>query len=132
MYDDEFDIQQFAKLFDAALASDNPSVKKALRNFMMVASIAEAEHTATSPRPLSQVLEKVDILEGRLQAVEKELMNGHYARQKAKEMARDYSWDQYTTTWPGTTTKAVDYTSNKVLDYDIDYISRLLNNKGTP
>jgi hypothetical protein len=40
---EQFDITEFARMFDAALASDNPSVQKALRNFMMVAAIVHAQ-----------------------------------------------------------------------------------------
>lgn len=55
---EEFDITEFAKMFDAALASDNPSVKKALRNFMMVAAIVHAQEEGEEriSGPFGQIL----------------------------------------------------------------------------
>lgn len=40
---DTSDIEQFAKLFDVAMTSKNPTVQKAFKNLMIVASIAEAK-----------------------------------------------------------------------------------------
>jgi hypothetical protein len=45
---EDFDVREFAKMFDAALASDNLAVKKALRNFMMIAAIVHAQKKAKS------------------------------------------------------------------------------------
>jgi hypothetical protein len=45
MNDNEIDMYEFAKMFDAAIASDNPAVKKALRNFMLIAAISESTNT---------------------------------------------------------------------------------------
>ena len=39
---EDHDLYQLASIIDAALTSDTPAVKKALRNFLLVASIAEA------------------------------------------------------------------------------------------
>ena len=41
----DIDIEHLAKILDSALASDNPSVKRALRNFLLVASLTESEKT---------------------------------------------------------------------------------------
>lgn len=63
---EEFDITEFAKMFDAALASDNPSVKKALRNFMMVTAIVHAQEQDADERemgPLETLVKKVTDLE---------------------------------------------------------------------
>jgi hypothetical protein len=60
----EFNLEEFAKMFDAALASDNPAVKKALRNFMMVAAIVYAqEDDKRQMGPLETLVKKVDHLE---------------------------------------------------------------------
>ena len=63
---EQFDIREFAQMFDAALASDNPAVKKALRNFMMVAAIVHAEEQTGEERlmgPLETLVKKVADLE---------------------------------------------------------------------
>jgi hypothetical protein len=63
---EDFDINEFARMFDAALASDNPAVKKALRNFMMVAAIVHAPELDTTNRqigPLEALVKKVSDLE---------------------------------------------------------------------
>jgi hypothetical protein len=63
---EDFDITEFAKMFDAALASDNPAVKKALRNFMMVAAIVHTPELDTAERnmgPFETLLKKVSDLE---------------------------------------------------------------------
>lgn len=63
---EEFDVKEFARMFDAALASDNPAVKKALRNFMMVAAIVHAQEMDTAEQslgPLETLLKKVSDLE---------------------------------------------------------------------
>lgn len=46
---DKFDIDIFSKMFDAALASNNPAVKKALRNFMLVAAVVHAQEQEKNP-----------------------------------------------------------------------------------
>lgn len=63
---EQFDITEFARMFDAALASDNPAVQKALRNFMMVAAIVHAEEQTGEERlmgPLETLVKKVADLE---------------------------------------------------------------------
>jgi hypothetical protein len=60
----DFDINEFAKMFDAALASNNPGVQKALRNFMMVAAIVHAqEDDERQMGPLETLVKKVSDLE---------------------------------------------------------------------
>jgi hypothetical protein len=62
---EDFDIREFAQMFDAALASNNPAVKKALRNFMMVAAIVHAEDNSGQriAGPLETLVKKVADLE---------------------------------------------------------------------
>lgn len=63
---EQFDLNEFAKMFDAALASNNPSVKKSLRNFMMIAAIVHAEEQPEAERlmgPLETLVKKVNELE---------------------------------------------------------------------
>jgi hypothetical protein len=62
---EEFDVREFARMFDAALASDNPSVKKALRNFMMVAALVHAQEldNERNAGPFETLIKKVSDLE---------------------------------------------------------------------
>jgi hypothetical protein len=99
-----FDITEFAKMFDAALASDNPAVKKALRNFMMVAAIVHAQELNEDERlagPFEVLLKKVQDLESMVREVQR-INNSSYKEYRVNP------WD-YTHTGP--TTRAVSTTS---------------------
>jgi hypothetical protein len=81
---DQFDITEFAKMFDAALASDNPAVKKALRNFMMVAAIVHAQELNEDERlmgPFEALLKKVQSLESMV----RELQNNRTYKDQYKD-----------------------------------------------
>jgi thioesterase domain-containing protein len=91
---EQFDIKEFAQMFDAALASDNPTVKKALRNFMMVAAIVHAEEQNGEERlmgPLETLVKKVADLEAAV-----------YKMQVERTTTKDYYKDYYTNPWSGT------------------------------
>lgn len=64
---DQFDLTEFAQMFDAALASDNPAVKKALRNFMMVSALVHAQEEVENEErligPLETLVKKVNDLD---------------------------------------------------------------------
>jgi len=80
--DNEVDLYQFAKLFDAAIASDSPSVKKALRNFMLVASIAEAEQEVVQrANGLVSVFDRVSSLERDVKELQLTLKNAVNSKQ---------------------------------------------------
>jgi len=81
----DVDLTELARLIDAALASDNPSVKKALRNFMLVASIAESESEAVSG-PFQNIFKKIEILEDRIDMIE---------RRALKDEWKYSDWSQY-------------------------------------
>lgn len=109
MDDSEFNLEHFAKLFDAALTSDTPSVKKALRNFMMVASLVEAYDSEDAPEgPFRRLLLRIDSLERTVIQLQQQLMQ----QETRTEMHRKYK-EQYPTlssTW----------TSAYINDYDIN------------
>lgn len=67
---EDFDIKEFARMFDAALASDNPAVKKALRNFLMVVAIVDSENTDAPNGPFASVLDEVVSLRQRVNLLE--------------------------------------------------------------
>jgi hypothetical protein len=86
---DNFDITEFAKMFDAALASDNPAVKKALRNFMMVAAIVHAQELNEDKRlagPFESLLKKVQDLE----SIVRELQNNRTYKDNYRDYYKDY------------------------------------------
>lgn len=68
---EDFNINEFAKMFDAALASDNPAVKKALRNFMLIAAITHAESNDETTRgPFSDLMAEIKALRSRIDLIE--------------------------------------------------------------
>lgn len=86
---EQFDIKEFAQMFDAALASDNPAVKKALRNFMMVAAIVHAQELNEDERlegPFESLLKKVQNLESMM----RELQNNRAYKDSYKDYYKDY------------------------------------------
>ena len=90
---EQFDLKEFAQMFDAALASNNPSVKKALRNFMMVAAIVHAQELNEDERlagPFETLLKEVSDLK----LMVYELRN----TRTYKDQDKDY----YTKPWSGT------------------------------
>jgi hypothetical protein len=105
---EQFDIKEFAQMFDAALASDNPTVKKALRNFMMVAAIVHAQELNEDQRlegPFESLLKKVQNLESMV----RELQNNRAYKDNYRDYYKDYvgtnpTWVyQPTTSTTGTT-----------------------------
>lgn len=86
---EQFDIKEFAQMFDAALASDNPTVKKALRNFMMVAAIVHAQELNEDERlegPFESLLKKVQNLESMM----RELQNNRAYKDNYRDYYKDY------------------------------------------
>lgn len=76
---DNADIQELARLIDTALSSDNPSVKKALRNFMLIVSIVDSENTeSTIKGPFSELFSRIDSLTRRLEILERNDYNKAY------------------------------------------------------
>lgn len=117
--DNEIDLYQFAKLFDAALASDNPSVKKALRNFLLVASIVEAEEGQVGP--MSTVFERVDSLERKVDELTNAIRNMNqrtYIGDSTWPGDTYYDWNT-PSKWTGTTT--VTNPSKLDTSYEIDF-----------
>lgn len=112
---EQFDITEFAKMFDAALASDNPAVKKALRNFMMVAAIVHAQEEDEQVKgPLETLLSEVANLKRMLY----ELQNNRAGYSGTTDYQKDYYYGNYRNpTWvykPGSTstTSTVSTTSS--------------------
>lgn len=131
---EDFDIQEFAKMFDAALASDNPSVKKALQNFMMVAALVHAQEEVENDErlsgPLETLIKQIEDLQHRISRLEAEKYSG----------TRTYPTNPYDNTWiytgtgsyttnitsTTTTNKDWNFDSSKIDDYSVD-IQKYLN-----
>ena len=93
---EEVDLIQLAKLIDAALGSKNPSVKKALRNFLLVASIAESENEDTPAGPFQDYLVKVDELGREVSHIQSQL--AHKNRNNSDHYYSANTWSDYSTT----------------------------------
>jgi hypothetical protein len=106
---ENFDLNEFAQMFDAALASDNPSVKKALRNFMMVAAIVHAQELNETERnmgPFETLLKEV----GDLKRMVYELQNTRTYKDQYRDYYNNPTWGtpyitSTTSTTSGTTWK---------------------------
>lgn len=68
----DFDLEKFVDLFDTAMSSDNPAVKRALRNLLMIAAMVDAENTDETVRrgPLRRLVEDQQNIIRRLERVE--------------------------------------------------------------
>ena len=53
------EMEQLVKLFDFALSSDNPAVKKALKNLLLLVSIIEPEEESHRPGPLRSLQDEI-------------------------------------------------------------------------
>lgn len=75
MNDENFDLNRFIDMFDKAMSSDNPTVKKCFNNLLLVVAIAHAEEDVDNTKgnkigPLRELVMKVDELERRLLKIE--------------------------------------------------------------
>ena len=123
---EQFDIKEFAQMFDAALASDNPTVKKALRNFMMVAAIVHAQELNEDERlmgPLEALLKKVSELES--------LVHNLNQTRTYKDNYRDYYRDHISTSpaWvysPNTNISSISSTTGTNTAYSTTELTDLM------
>jgi hypothetical protein len=123
---EQFDITEFARMFDAALASDNPSVQKALRNFMMVAAIVHAQELSANEKiigPLELLIRKVTDLERMVY----DLRNNNVYTRPTKE---DYYKNYTNPTWVYQPNTSISTSSNTMwkdsLGYTAQDLSKLL------
>ena len=104
---EDFDLKEFAQMFDAALASDNPAVKKALRNFMMVTALVHAEEDGDERimGPLETLVKKV----GDFERMVYELQNTRVTRDQYRDY-KDYYYNN--PTWISTGTPYITSTTS--------------------
>jgi hypothetical protein len=67
---DDISIEELFKVLDSAFTSNNPAVKKALKNFLMIAAIVHAEDSNPVEGPMQKLLRKIDDLERQIRALE--------------------------------------------------------------
>ena len=117
-------------MFDAALASDNPSVKKALRNFMMITAIVHAEEDGDERvmGPLETLVKKVGDLERMVYDIHTKQMT----RDSYKDYKDKYYTDYYGTnptwvsTYPNTSTTSSSQTWKDSIGYPAQDLSELM------
>jgi hypothetical protein len=69
----DFDLETFVDLFDTAMTSDNPAVKKAFKNLLLVASIVHAREELDSKQgPLRRLVDDIRNLNRKLSDLESE------------------------------------------------------------
>lgn len=71
----DVDLETFAKLFDTAMSSDNPAVKRALKNLLMIAALVDSEQSGT-PRtigPLRKLVDDVKFLKNQVAQLSHEI-----------------------------------------------------------
>lgn len=68
----DFDLEAFADLFDTAMTSNNPAVKKAFKNLMIIAAIVDSENKneAIVRGPMRRLVEEHKDIVRRIQNIE--------------------------------------------------------------
>ena len=74
----DFDLELFVDLFDTAMSSDNPTVKKALRNLILISSMVNAQDQGRdmSHGPLRRMIDDVSNINRRLNRIETQAKEG--------------------------------------------------------
>lgn len=70
MLDEQFDIEKFIELFDTAMTSDNPTVRRAFKNLLIVAALVDSETPPKSIGPLRGLYNQIDDLRKRISQIE--------------------------------------------------------------
>jgi hypothetical protein len=66
----DFDLEAFADLFDRAMSSDNPTVRRAFKNLLIVAAIDSTDSDGLRMGPLRRLIEDQKALIERLNRLE--------------------------------------------------------------
>lgn len=68
----DFDLETFVDLFDTAMTSDNPAVKKAFKNLLLISAIVNSENSQSGLRhgPLRRLVEDIQHLNRRIGTLE--------------------------------------------------------------
>lgn len=69
----DFDLETFIDLFDTAMSSDNPAVKKALKNLILISALVDAKSDqGVRHGPLRRLVEDVKHINQRVSSLEME------------------------------------------------------------
>lgn len=103
MSNNDIDFEQFIKLLDGALASDDKNVRQALRKFLFVAAMVMGDDC--EPGPFTKMMETIDGLQRRISTLEN----------KQTFTTSDETWTQTTAIGapyiaPSTTSGQITYT----------------------
>ena len=71
MIKENFDLEQFVDMFDTAMNSDNPTVKKCFNNLLMVVALAHAEDKEKHIGPLRKIVDDLAYVSRRLEEIER-------------------------------------------------------------
>lgn len=90
---DDLSLEEFVKMLDFALTSDNPAMKKTLKNMVMLYSLIDSENShSKNEGPMEGVLRRVEYLENKLEKLEYAYTN--------KMSTNDYTYYRYHSTSP--------------------------------
>ena len=78
----DFDLEQFVDLFDTALSSDNPAVKRALKNLLMIATLVDSDLTPEQrvKGPLRRLVDDLREVNRRIDRLQEEQAQRSYTR----------------------------------------------------
>ena len=85
------DLENLLKLFDYALSSDNPAVKKALKNLLLVVSIVEPQEDVSKPGPLAEIKMEIQLLRSEIA----KLKNDFNVIPSARPSTNPYQYPSY-------------------------------------
>ena len=109
---DEFDLEKFVELFDVAMTSDNPTVRKAFKNLMIVAALVDSDNETKMPGPLSKLLLDVSELKSKMIIMErsKNTTYGPVTTQGAGGGTYNWPYSNMTNTTPISSPNTVTWT----------------------
>jgi hypothetical protein len=78
----DFDLETFIDLFDTALSSDSPAIKRALKNLLMIATLVDSDLTPEQrvKGPLRRLVEDLQDTNRRINKLQEEQAQRHYVR----------------------------------------------------
>jgi hypothetical protein len=124
----DFDLETFIDLFDTALSSDNPAVKRALKNLLMIATLVDSDLTPEQrvKGPLRRLVEDLRDITRRMDRLESEKVYPQTVR--TPHYSPPYTVGTgISTTWPpgtiiGTGTASGGYTLTSTTAVDDQYL----------
>lgn len=118
MNDEEFDIEKFIDLFDTAMTSDNPTVRRAFKNLLIVAALVDSETPPKAVGPMRGLYNQIDELRRRISQVETSKYQPNYINTVGVYPSTNPTWTvgsaptvKYTSTGLGPTASAADMSS---------------------